>query len=142
MQNNRELWLYIKSFTNKRVVSLFLFREYHERDIKWNSIFSSKRCHSYFVYAQNNTLKIKYNYKYRAAFFLCYTYLLLRPYIYFSRVYLFLSQMRTTTITQIKCYVKSKIWQIIAMVTYRIRRQNDCGFQSVNWLPFLKRDIV
>jgi len=72
------------------------------------NFFMKKVPRSYFVYARNNTLKIKYNYKYRAAFFLCYTYPLLRPYIYSPGFILFLSQMRATTITQIKCYMKSK----------------------------------
>lgn len=49
--------------------------------------FFHEKCASFIFCIRNNTLKIKYNYKYRAAFFLCYTYPLLRPYIYFSRVY-------------------------------------------------------
>lgn len=87
--------------------------------------FSWKRCTSvYHILCTHKITRLKLNItKCRELLSLCCTYPLLRPYTYLSQatlfsLSLFLSQMRAITITQIKCYVKSKIWQIIAIMTY------------------------
>jgi len=125
---NIKLCLYIKSFINVFSLLFSFFKRHHESKY----LLFTRKMHIRLYCTQKIHLKLSII-KYKVAFGCC-TYPL-RPYISFPGNFLFASFLNKSdySITQRKYYMKSKVWQIIATVTY---------ITSAEWLRFLSKQLI